>query len=174
MIERNMTSTRAGILAGALSSLLAFVLAVAGPAGASPMGDQKPAQGTAPAEARSMDSAVPEARTADLEEDWGVEIKAIRLTAHGHMLDFRYKVLDAGKAAPLFKRQTKPHLVHVETGKVLEVPAPAKTGPLRTSDLPKKGRTYWMFFGNGGKLIKRGDQVTVVIGGFKAEKLIVE
>jgi hypothetical protein len=117
---------------------------------------------------------VKQPEAAELKDRWGIEIVAVRLTAHDHMLDFRYKVLDAEKAAPLFKRQTKPHLLHLATGKTLEVPAPAKTGPLRTSDPPKQGRTYWMFFGNGGKLIKKGDQVTVVIGDFRAEKLVVE
>ena len=110
----------------------------------------------------------------DLKEKWGVEILAIRLTASDHMIDFRYKVLDPEKAAPIFKRENKPYLMHSTTGKVLSVPAPAKTGPLRTSDPPKAGRSYWMFFGNGPGLIKKGDLVTVIIGDFRAEKLVVE
>jgi hypothetical protein len=31
-----------------------------------------------------------------------------------------------------------------------------------------------MFFGNAGKLVKPGDKVTVVIGDFRAEDLIVK
>jgi hypothetical protein len=31
-----------------------------------------------------------------------------------------------------------------------------------------------MFFGNAGSLVKAGDQVTVVIGEFRAENLTVE
>lgn len=109
-----------------------------------------------------------------LRERWGVELVAIRLTAHDHMVDFRYRVHDVEKAAPLFKRQTKPRLTHSATGKVLDVPVPAKTGALRTSDPPQEGRIYWMFFGNAGNLIKRGDRVTVTIGDFKAANLLVE
>jgi len=110
----------------------------------------------------------------DFREKWGIEIIAMRLTAADFMLDFRYKVLDAEKAAPLFKPEWKPYLMHMASGKVLNVPAPSKVGSLRTTEPPQAGRIYWMYFGNAGKLIKKGDQVTVIIGDFKAEKLVVE
>jgi len=85
------------------------------------------------------------------------------------MLDFRYRVTDQEKAAPLFVRQTKPHLIHRASGRVLAVPETAKLGPLRNSDIPQAGRIYWMFFGNPGGLVKVGDRVTVVIGEFRAD-----
>jgi len=107
-------------------------------------------------------------------ETWGIQITSIRLTANDHMIDYRYKVLDAAKAADLFKRQIKPAMIHQETGKVLAVPSTAKLGPLRNSDIPKEGKIYWMFFGNGGNLVKAGDKVTVVIGDFRVEDLVVE
>jgi len=110
----------------------------------------------------------------DLRNKWGIEITALRLTAADRMIDFRYKVLDAEKATPLFKRENKPYLIDEATGKVLSVPAPAKVGPLRNSNPPKEGRIYWMFFGNGGNLVKKGDKVTIKIGDFRADKLIVE
>lgn len=117
--------------------------------------------------------AVDELQSADTEK-WGIEITSIRLTAHGHMIDFRYRVLDAEKAAALFVRQTKPRLIHQGTGKVLSVPETAKVGPLRNSNEPQEGKIYWMFFGNAGKVVKKGDKVTVVIGDFKVENLEVE
>jgi len=137
-------------------------------------GTPAPSQVQATAAGVQSEQGVKPVEKIDLKEKWGVEVIAIRLTASDHMVDFRYKVLDPEKAAPLFKRETKPYLMHATTGKVLSVPAPAKTGPLRTSDPPKAGRSYWMFFGNGGNLVNRGDEVTVVIGDFRAEKLVVE
>lgn len=110
---------------------------------------------------------------AKIEENWGVQIVSLRRTAGGHMLDFRYKVINPEKAAPLFVRQTKPYLIHQDSGKSLAVPNMAKVGPLRTSDPPKEGRIYWMFFGNPG-LVQAGDKVSVVIGDFKVENLIVK
>ena len=109
-----------------------------------------------------------------LSEKWGIELVAMRSTAAGHMVDFRYRVLDAEKADPLFKRQTKPYLIHQASGKVLAVPNTAKLGSLRNSNTPQNGRTYWMFFGNQMKLVHKGDKVTVVIGEFRVENLVVE
>jgi len=109
-----------------------------------------------------------------LSDKWGVELVALRSTAAGHMVDFRYKVLDAEKAAPLFKRQTKPYLIHQQSGKVLAVPNTAKLGSLRNSNTPQNGRTYWMFFGNHHRLVNKGDKVTVAIGDFRATDLVVQ
>lgn len=108
-----------------------------------------------------------------LEEQWGIELTALRMTAADRMVDFRYRVLDSEKAAPLFERQTKPYLIHQASGKVLAVPNTAKVGSLRNSNMPKQGRIYWMFFGNRG-VVKTGDKVSVVIGDFRAENLVVD
>lgn len=107
-------------------------------------------------------------------DKWGIEIVAMRSTAAGHMVDFRYRVLDAEKAAPLFKRQTKPYLIHQTSGKVLSVPNTAKLGSLRNSNTPQNGRIYWMFFGNHHRLVQRGDKVTVAIGEFRVTDINVE
>jgi len=111
---------------------------------------------------------------ADVVERWGVELRGIRLAAAGYMLDFRYRVVDPQKAAPLFARQTKPVLIHEASGAKLVVPRPPTTGPLRSSNTPQAGRTYFMFFGNPGRFVKPGERVSVVIGDFKAERLVVE
>ena len=110
----------------------------------------------------------------ELSEKWGIELVAMRSTAAGHMIDFRYRVLDAEKAAPLFVRKTKPYLIHQESGKALAVPNTAKLGSLRNSNIPQQGRTYWMFFGNSHGLIQAGDKVTVAIGDFRATDIEVE
>lgn len=118
-------------------------------------------------------SGMSKSKQSDIEKKWGVQIVGIRRTAAGHMLDFRYRVVDSKKAAPLFVRQTKPYLIDQASGKSLVVPNLAKVGPLRSSNQPQEGRTYWMFFGNPG-LVKVGSKVTVVIGDFRAENIKVE
>ena len=115
-----------------------------------------------------------ESKKKALSDKWGIELVAMRSTAEGHMVDFRYKVVDAEKAAPLFKRQTKPYLIHQESGKALAVPNTAKIGSLRNSNTPQEGRIYWMFFGNHHRLVQKGDKVTVAIGDFRAKDLEVE
>ena len=112
---------------------------------------------------------------ARLEQQWGVQICGIRLSAADYMLDFRYRVIDPEKAKPLLSRQVKPYLVDQESGAKLIVPAPPKVGSLRQkSNEPLPGKIYFIIFSNPGKLVKRGNKVTVVIGDFKAEGLIIE
>ena len=123
-----------------------------------------------PGEARSQH---PREKTF-LKRQWGIEIVFVRQTAAGYMLEFRYKVLDAEKAEPLFERQTKPLLTHVETGSKMIVPTPAKTGALRNSNLPLDDHTYWMFFANPGQLVKPGEHVNIEIGDFLVEGLVVQ
>ena len=53
----------------------------------------------------------------------------------------------------------------------LEVPRPAKTGPLRPTNPPEEGRIYFMLFSNPG-VVKAGDEVTVQIGDFEAEVVV--
>lgn len=104
---------------------------------------------------------------------WGVRVEGIRLAAAGYMLDFRYHIVDARKAKPLFERRTKPLLKHEQTGTLLAVPTPPKTGPLRSSNDPKAGRSYFMFFGNPGRLVAEGQAVTVTIGEFSVSGIRV-
>ncbi len=158
--------TRCGTLA--VLALLLFSVGV-GPADAC----EKPVaeEGAAAAAAAA---AAAEAKAKKLAEQWGIEVTSIRLSANDHMIDYRYRVLDAQKATDLFKRQIKPHLIHQKSEKVLSVPETAKLGPLRNSNTPQEGKIYWMFFGNAGQLVKAGDKVTVVIGEFRVEDLVVE
>ncbi len=105
---------------------------------------------------------------------WGIEVLWVKQTAAGHMLEFRYKVLDAEKAKPLFDRQTKPVLIHEASGSKLAVPVPGKTGALRNSNTPREGTTYWMFFSNPGRLVRPGDQVSIQIGEYLQQHLTVK
>jgi len=109
-----------------------------------------------------------------IKRKWGVELLFVRETAAGHMLEFRYKVLDPDKALPLFIRKDKPILTHERTGAELEVPVPPKTGALRNSDAPIEGRVYWMFFANPGLLVRPGDAIDIRIGEFEVKGLVVQ
>jgi hypothetical protein len=111
---------------------------------------------------------------AALEQQWGVRIHSLRLTAAGHMIDLRMRVFDAEKAGPLFRRQTKPYLINQATGGKYDVAGPAKIGPLRTSNPPLAGNVYATIFVNPGKSVKPGGKVTAIIGDFKVEDLVVE
>lgn len=171
-VVRGYNPTLAGPLARILAGGFAL-LAVAGAAQAErPVVEQQPVAASMPAPAASSPRSPREMTY--LKRTWGIEILFVRESSAGYMLEFRYKVIDAKKAAPLFERQTKPILTDVKTSAKMVVPTPAKTGALRNSNMPIDGRTYWMFFANPGKLVKVGDAVNIEIGKFLVEGLIVE
>lgn len=105
--------------------------------------------------------------------NWGVDIIGVRVIASGWMLRFDYRVLDEQKARPLFDKNAKPYLVDEASGARLAVPAMDNVGELRQKPMPKTNRTYFMIFGNPGKLVKEGSRVSVVIGNFRVDGLTV-
>jgi hypothetical protein len=91
------------------------------------------------------------------------------------MLDVRYKVLVPEKAAPLFRPEIKPYLIHQKSGARFIVPAPPKVGALRTTrGGGNAGRQYFIFFANPGGYVQAGDLVTIVIGDHRLENLLVQ
>lgn len=110
-----------------------------------------------------------------LEDQWGIRIASLRVTAAGQMIDFRYRILDPEKAVPIVDRKLKPQLIDQASHRALGVPVAPKVGALRqTSVKPIAGRIYFVLFGNPNQLVKPGSKVTVVIGNFRVENLIVE
>jgi hypothetical protein len=110
-----------------------------------------------------------------LKDKWGIEVVSLHMSAKGRMVDFRYRVLDPDKAVLLGDRNIKPTLTDLATGAVLRVPSFPKTGSMRqTAARLETGRTYFMLFANTGMPVKSGSRVTLTVGDFKAENLIVQ
>jgi hypothetical protein len=80
----------------------------------------------------------------------------------------------ADKAKILNDKKITPHLFDQKNGLALQIPELENVGQLRQVATPENGREYWMAFSNSGRNVKPGDHVTVVIGSFKAEELVVE
>ncbi|MFZ5530315.1 MAG: hypothetical protein ACOY4U_04600 [Pseudomonadota bacterium] len=111
-----------------------------------------------------------------LEEALGIKIAGIRLSAAGYMIDFRYRVTDPAKAAPLLDRKIKPYLFDEGGGAQLAIPDTPKLGQLRSSGRSKvmPDRNYYIMFANPGRYLKPGSKVTLVLGDLKVENLSVE
>jgi hypothetical protein len=110
-----------------------------------------------------------------LADEWGVEVLGIRRTSAGYMLDFRYRVLDAQKAAPILDRRIVPYIKVAGTGTRLLVPQAPKLGSMRqTSFAVKENRNYFIVFANPSQIVDAGDQVSVVVGEFNSGKITVE
>ncbi len=109
-----------------------------------------------------------------LEEDWGIKVESARLSAGGYMVDFRFRVLDAGKAAQIFDRKILPHMIDQATGAKFIVPSPPKVGQLRSGGNINEGTIYFIFFANRAKYVKSGNKITVVVGKFKVQDIVVD
>jgi hypothetical protein len=112
----------------------------------------------------------------EIADKWGVELISLRLTAGGYMIDFRFRVLDSEKSNTFFDHKIKPLLVVERSNAKLPIPMASKVGGFRTTNRGKNirsNKTYYMVFGNPDSHVKSGEKVTMVIGDFKAEHLIV-
>jgi hypothetical protein len=105
---------------------------------------------------------------------WGVDSLAVKWTESGEMIRFTYRALDPNKAKALNDKKSEPSLIDARAGVSLVVPSMEQVGQLRQSADPEEGKSYWMAFSNKGRLVKRGDRVSVVIGQFRADGLVVD
>ena len=98
---------------------------------------------------------------------WGVDSLSVKWAESGEIVRFSWRVLDAEKAKALSDKKAEPSLIDPRAGVKLVVPSLEKVGQLRQSATPEAGKAYWMAFSNKGRLVKRGDRVSVVIGSLK-------
>ncbi len=155
-----------GLMAGALSSAPAVVRAQAAPGSRA----HRPGQSAVPA---VKEGPLTAADVSSLARRWGIRIECMRLASDGYMLEFRYRIVDANKAQPLFTRGSKARLTDDASGLQTTVPNPPTTGALRSTNDAKAGRTYFMFFANPARFIKTGNTVTVTIGDFSVSGIPV-
>ena len=115
----------------------------------------------------------PPAPQSPIGDRWGIQADSVRLSGHGHIVIFRYRVIDATKALSVINPQTKPRIIEQESGSQLSVPNLRMIGSFRQT--PRKlipGRTYFVAFSNNGA-VRNGSKVTVVLGDLRIENLVV-
>ena len=105
---------------------------------------------------------------------WGVDRLRANYTSSGNLIRFTYRVLNPKLAAPLGDHVNTPEMVGIRSNAVLHIPTMEKIGQLRQMSPGEANREYWMVFSNKGNLVKPGDEVSVIIGKFRADGLIVQ
>lgn len=156
-----------------MTLIVSSIFAVAGCA--TPSDSRSLAQPAAVAEVAAHPNALDDAvQASQLEDKWGVKIEFATLSAGGYMVDFRFRVLDAVKAAPLIDRKIKPYLVDQSTGAAFAVPSPPKVGQLRSAGNVKEGTICFVYFANPGQYVKRGNRITVAIGDLEVRDILVQ
>lgn len=106
--------------------------------------------------------------------NWGVDIVGVKPVSSGYMLAFRYRILDPDKAKMLNDMKSKAYIIDEASGIRLAVPAMENIGELRSGSAPIANRTYFMIFGNPGKVVKSGSLISVVAGNFQVNGLVVD
>ncbi len=109
-----------------------------------------------------------------IQRNWGVDVVGVRPVSTGFMLAFRYRIVDEEKAQLLNDKRSKAYIIDEATGNVLGVPIMEKLGEMRQKVTPELGRTYFIMFGNPSKLVKSGSRVSVVVGEFRVDGLVVD
>ncbi len=104
----------------------------------------------------------------------GVDNLKARRTNSGNLIRFSYRVTNADLAKALNDKKAAPYMIGHTSHAMLQVPVMDKVGPLRQSTRPETGKEYWMVFSNKGDVVKTGERVSVVIGSFRVDGLVVE
>jgi hypothetical protein len=112
-----------------------------------------------------------------VETTYGIKVEGLRLTAAGSMLDLRYRVLDAQKAAPFLNGKIQPSLLDEARSARLGVPDTPTLGRIRQTsrnNVIHTDRSYFIMFGNPGKALQSGDRVSLLLGPVKITDLVVQ
>jgi hypothetical protein len=105
---------------------------------------------------------------------WGVDLMSAKLVESGQIIRFSYRVVNPERAKTLNDKKLNPILIDEAAHVKLVVPSLEKVGELRQSSAPEQGKVYWMAFSNRGGPVKHGDRVSVSIGKFRADGLVID
>jgi hypothetical protein len=112
----------------------------------------------------------PSVSAAGLAERSGVRLVRVAVTGGGGLLDLRYQVVDPNKAVAVHENQTPPAIIDERTGLVLNrlLMGHAHHGKL------KPAVSYYLIFENTGNWVRRGSEVTVLLGDAQVEHVVVK
>jgi hypothetical protein len=106
------------------------------------------------------------ASPAEFADHNGVEVLMLGVTAEGGLIDVRFQVTDAEKAAFLLEEANRPRLIVEDGGVVLTRHIRPEYKSLET------GRIYYLLFANAQNAIRPGSLVTVELDGLRLEHLV--
>lgn len=107
---------------------------------------------------------------------FGIRVDGLHLSAHGYLLDLRYRVLDPDKAAVLLDARNKVYLLDDAHDAKLGVPQSPIVGGMRQTSrnhVIYTDRDYFILFVNPGRAVKAGDTLKLAVGEAKTAELMV-
>jgi len=156
-LRTRQSSPRPSVLLAATFVLVALGVALAGCAASSTD------QATPSATTASQVSQPANATAADLEDRFGIQMTLVAVTAGGGLIDIRFRVTDAAKAADLFKPESLPAVIVPDSGVTIKPPEPPDPGKLTD------GQIYFLLYPNSGGAVKPGSKVILSFGDLRLE-----
>jgi hypothetical protein len=104
---------------------------------------------------------------------WGVDSFSVTSVQSGALIRFTYRVLDPQKAKALNDGKNVPELIDPRAGVKLAVALREQGGELGQNVAPEVGGLYTLTFSNLDGKVKPGHRVEVIVGQFRAERLLV-
>ncbi len=108
-------------------------------------------------------------KSADIEAKFGVRVQAVALTANGGMLQIRYLVLDATKAAALHEDKSAPYITIGDT----KLAEPGLSGHGHSNSTPQIARAGSVLIANTQGAAKIGSIVAVHFEDLKLDHVTV-
>lgn len=113
----------------------------------------------------------------DVESKYGIHIQGLHLSAHGYILDLRYRVFDAKKAAPLLDAKKKVFLLDEAHNAKLGVPQSPVIGGMRQTSrnyVVYTDRDYFILFVNPGRAVRAGQALQLGLDDIKIGEVTVQ
>lgn len=102
-----------------------------------------------------------------LEQDYGLGVNLVAVTAAGGMVDLRLRISDSQKAKALLGDQANFPKLRASNGLVLQAAQDIASQPIKFED----GGNIFVLYPNGQNAFKTGDPVTIVFGRIQVEPI---
>lgn len=113
----------------------------------------------------------------EAEKKLGIHVAGLHLSAHGYVIDLRYRVLDADKAAPLLDSKKKVYLLDAAHDAKLGIPESPVIGAMRQTSrnhVIYTDRDYFILFVNPGRAVRPGDLLKLAVDDTTIAELTVQ
>jgi hypothetical protein len=102
-----------------------------------------------------------------LEEDYGLRVQLLAVTAAGGLVDLRLQIVDAEKAEALLSESTNIPALRVGDDVILRTSEDAAAQDIQFED----GKSIFVMFPNTGNILKPGDPVNIIFGDLQLETI---
>jgi hypothetical protein len=102
-----------------------------------------------------------------LEQDYGLGVNLVAVTAAGGMVDLRLRITDSQKAEALLGDQANFPKLLASNGVVLQAAQDIASQPIKFED----GGNIFVLYPNGQNAFKTGDPVSIIFGSIQVEPI---